>query len=245
MAALLRVLGLLGLLLASNTAHAQKLRLVADVWPPFTGADLPGGGLATVIVTTALHRAGYDSEFEQAPWARALMGVEEGRYDVLVNAWFNDSRTLIGAFSTSYLTNRIRLLKRKGDPLKFKTLSDLSPYPIAVVRDYAYSPAFDTDARLQKIPVRNFSVAVRMLAAGRVGLTVEDEHVARYMLQRETRSLRDSVEFIDKPLGENTLHILVSLKNPRHEQIIAGFNRAIQEMRADGSYDRLLKRPGF
>lgn len=245
MAALLRVLGLLGLLLALNTAHAEKLRLVADTWPPFTDADMPGGGLATVIVTTALHRAGFDSEFEQVPWARALLGVEEGRYDVLINAWFNESRTRIGAFSSGYLINRIRLLKRKSDPLRFKALSDLTPYPIAVVRDYAYSSAFDADVQLQKIPVRNFSVAVRMLAAGRVGLTLEDEYVARYFLQRESRSVRESIEFVEKPLGENTLHILVSLKNPQHQQIVAGFNQAISEMKADGSYERLLKHFGF
>ncbi|TDF85106.1 ABC transporter substrate-binding protein [Pseudomonas sp. H9] len=245
MAALLRALVLLGLLLAYNTAQAEKLRLVADSWPPFTDASMPGGGLATTIVTTALHRAGFTSEFEQVPWARALLGVEEGRYDVLINAWFNESRTHIGAFSTAYLSNRIHLLKRKGDPLRFKALSDLYPYPIAVVRDYAYSPAFDADVRLQKIPVRNFSVAVRMLAAGRVGLTLEDEYVARYFLQRESHSIRDSVEFVEQPLGENTLHILVSLKTPEHQKVVAGFNQAISEMKADGSYERLLKHYGF
>lgn len=245
MAALLRVLGLFGLLLVLNTAQAQKLRLVADSWPPFTDAGMPGGGLATMIVTTALHRAGYDSEFEQAPWARALLGIEEGRYDVLVNAWLNESRTHIGQFSAGYLSNRIRLLKRKGDPLRFKTLNDLYPYPIAVVRGYAYAPAFDADVRLQKIPVRNFSVAVRMLAAGRVGLTLEDEYVARYFLQREPRSVREGVEFVDKPLGENSLHILISLKTPQHQQIITAFNQAINEMKADGTYERLLKHHGL
>ncbi|MGH8379564.1 substrate-binding periplasmic protein [Pseudomonas sp.] len=245
MAALLRVLALLGLLLAFSTAQAEKLRLVADSWPPFADSGMPGGGLATVIVTTALQRAGFASEFEQVPWARAMLGVEEGRYDVLINAWFNESRTRIGQFSTSYLTNRIRLLKRKGDALRFNTLSDLYPYSIAIVRDYTYSPAFDADQQLQKVPVRSFSGAVRMLAAGRVGLTLDDEYVARYFLQRESRSVRDAVELIDKPLSENSLHILVSLKNPRHRQIVAGFDRAIAEMKADGSYERLLKHYGF
>ncbi|RWU26471.1 amino acid ABC transporter substrate-binding protein [Pseudomonas alkylphenolica] len=245
MLALLRVLALFGLMLVLGTAQAQKLRLVADSWPPFTDASMPGGGLATMIVATALHRAGFDSEFEQVPWARALLGIEEGRYDVLINAWRNESRTHIGQFSAGYLSNRIRLLKRKGDPLRFKSLSDLYPYPVAVVRDYAYSPAFDADERLQKIPVRNFSVAVRMLAAGRVGLTLEDEYVARYFMQRESRSVREAVEFVDKPLGENTLHILVSLKSPQHQQIVTAFNQAILEMKADGTYERLLKHHGL
>lgn len=84
------------------------------------------------------------------------MGVGEGRYDILVNAWYNDSRTRIGEFSAGYLTNRIRLLKRKDEAITFQTLADLYPYPIAVVRDYAYSLSFDADSRLQKVPVRSF-----------------------------------------------------------------------------------------
>jgi polar amino acid transport system substrate-binding protein len=52
---------------------------------------LVNGGLATDIVSTALARAGYASEFEQVPWARALMGVGDGRYDVVVNAWYDEA----------------------------------------------------------------------------------------------------------------------------------------------------------
>ena len=222
---LLRALGLLGLLLCAQSAQAEKLRLVADAWPPFTDARLPRGGLATALVTTALERAGFASEFEQAPWARALLGIGEGRYDVLINAWQSDARTRIGAFSQGYLSNRVRLLKRKGDVLRFDTLSDLYPHAIAVVRD--------------------FSVAVGMLAAGRVRLTLEDEYVARYYLQRESANVRNRVQFFGKPVSENSLHILVSLRHPQHAQIVAGFDKAIAAMKADGSYARLLKDYGL
>lgn len=69
-----RALALVGLLLLSHSVCAQKLRLVADAWPPFTDSTLVNGGLATDIVTTALARAGYASDFEQVPWARAMLG---------------------------------------------------------------------------------------------------------------------------------------------------------------------------
>ncbi|MNC78245.1 hypothetical protein D3C75_1304110 [compost metagenome] len=53
------------------------------------------------------------------------------------------------------------------------------------------------------------------------------------------------MEFLPKPLSENGLHILVSLKNPQHEQIVAGFDRAILAMKADGTYARIMKRHGM
>lgn len=242
---LLCALGLLVIVLVTPAMAVEKLRLVADSWPPFTDSDLPGGGLATSIVTAALTRAGYASNVEQVPWARALMGIGEGRYDILVNTWYNDSRTRLGAFSEPYLTNRIRLLRPQNKPLSYRRLADLYDYSIAVVRDYAYSPGFDSDARLHKVAVRNFSSAVRMLAAGRVDLTVEDEFVARYSLQRETKEVREAVTFVEPPLGENNLHILVSLKHPEHRQIVERFDRAIAAMKADGSYARLLHQHGF
>ncbi|MBA1199294.1 amino acid ABC transporter substrate-binding protein [Pseudomonas plecoglossicida] len=242
---LLCLAGLLLALLASPAAAEQKLRLVADSWPPFTDASMPGGGLATSLVTTALTRAGFASEYEEVPWARALKGLGEGRYDVLVNAWYNESRTQIGQFSSAFLSNRIRLLKRQGEAFTYQRQADLYPYSIAVVRGYAYSPSFDDDSRLSKVQVRNFSSAVRMLAAGRVKLAVEDEYVARYNLQREPQQVRDSVSFVDPPLGENSLHILVSLQHPQHRQIVQRFERAIAAMKADGSYQRLLRQHGF
>ena len=240
-----RAFALIGLLLLIQSAAAEKLRLVADVWPPFTDATLVNGGLATDIVSTALARAGYASDFEQVPWARALLGVGEGRYDVLVNAWYNYERTKVGQFSAGYLINRIRFLKRKDAPIEFNDLQQLHSYPIAVVRGYAYSAAFDEDESLQKIPVHGFAMAVRMVAADRVKLTLEDEYVARYYLARESPKVRNAVEFLPKSLSENSLHILVSLKNPQHEQIVAGFDKAIAAMKADGSYERLMHQHGM
>ena len=240
-----RAFALIGLLLLGEAAAAQKLRLVADAWPPFTDATLVNGGLATDIVSTALARAGYASNFEQVPWARALFGVGEGRYDVLVNAWYTEERTKLGQFSGEYLLNRVRFLKRKDTPIEFNNLQQLHTFPIAVVRGYAYSREFDDIVSLQKVPVHNFAMAVRMVAADRVKLTLEDEFVARYYLARESPKVRNAVEFLPKPLSENSLHILVSLKNPQHEQIVAGFDREIAAMKADGSYEKLLRQHGM
>ena len=89
------------------------------------------------------------------------------------------------------------------------------------------------------------TAAVRSAAALRVRLTLEDEYVARYYLARESPRVRNAVAFVGKPLSENSLHILVSLKNPEHAQIVAGFDREIARMKADGSYARLMKAHGM
>ncbi|WBH20011.1 substrate-binding periplasmic protein [Pseudomonas aeruginosa] len=241
---MLRCALLLLTLLLPCALPAANLRLVGDSWPPFVDSRLPGNGLAVELVTTALKRAGFDSSFQQVPWSRALYGVRSGDYDIALSVWYEPARSLYGQFSRAYLSNRIRLLQRKGRGIEFSRLSDLRPYRIAVVRDYAYAPEFDRDSRLQKVNVTSFANAARMLEAGRVDLAVEDELALGVAFKGELADLRDKLEVLPIPLGENGLHLLVSLRNPRHDEIVDGFDLAIRGMRDDGSYQRLLERYG-
>lgn len=223
----------------------QALRLVADPWPPFNDKSLLNNGVASDLVVNALARAGYSTLYAQVPWERAVRGLQQGTYDVLINAWYKEERTAFGYFSQPYLVNRVRFLQRKGSNIRFRQLPDLYPYSIAVVRGYAYDEVFDQDARLSKVGVVGFDVAARMLAARRVQLTLEDEWVARYHLSRQLAGVRDQLEFLPQPLSENPLHILISLNHPRHKQIADDFNREIAAMRADGSYAQIFQRHGL
>ena len=236
--------GLLCLLL-STAPSAETLRLVANTWPPFTDQTLLNNGLATDLVSSVLQRAGYASQYHEVPWARALQGMQHDRYDVLLSSWFAAERQAYGLYSEPYLTNRIRFLRRTGSTIAFKQLDDLLPYQIAVARGFAYAPAFDNDTRLHKQITNSFATAARMLAAGRVDLTLEDEWVARYYLSHELAELRPALEFLPVPLSESPLHILVRRKHPQSAQIVRAFNQALQEMRADGSYAAILQRHGL
>ncbi|QLC72758.1 transporter substrate-binding domain-containing protein [Pseudomonas sp. LPB0260] len=224
---------------------AERLRLVASPWPPFNDQKLLNHGLASDLVETAFSRAGYATDYVEVPWARAVRGLRLGDYDVLINAWYSEDRTAFGYFSQPFLVNRIRLLRRKDRPLQFDTLADLYPHRIAVMRDYAYSPVFDKDGRLRKVKVSSFLSGARMVHARRVEMMPEDEIVARYHFARELRDIRDDLEFVAQPLSENGLHVLVGLGRPDHQRIAEAFNRAIEAMRADGSYAAIFRRHGL
>ncbi|MNQ70041.1 putative ABC transporter arginine-binding protein 2 precursor [compost metagenome] len=236
---------LFALLLAWESAGAEQLRMAANLWPPFTDARLAGNGLAVELVSTALKRAGHTTVYAEVPWARALRGLEEGDYDLLVSAWYNEERARFGLFSKPYLTNRILFLKRKDTPVEFASLADLRDYSIAVGRGYRYGQAFDNDPALTRVPVVDFQMAARMLAAGRVQVALEDELAARFYLNRELKGISDQLEFLPKPLSENGLHILVRRSHPHHRQLVEAFDRAMQAMREDGTYQAIFARHGL
>lgn len=228
------------LLSIAPCAWSQSLRLVADFWPPYVDASLPGGGLATQVVTAALARAGYTTTLEQVPWARALQGIGDGRYDVLITVWYNDERNRIGQHSAGYLSNRILFWRKRGSRVGFNhDLAALRGYPIAVGRGYAYSPAFTQTHYLEKVQVKNFAMALGMLAAGRVSLALEEERVGRYLLAQQSAAVQAQVEPVPVPLSETDLRILVSLRAPDHAHIVDAFDRAIASMKADGTLKAL------
>lgn len=233
------------LLLPLYVTAEQPLRLVANAWPPFNDQTLLNNGLASDLVATALSRAGYATDYIQVPWERALQGVQMGRYDVLISAWYAKERMTFGHYSQPYLINRIRFLQRKGGQISYQQLSDLYPYSIAVVRGYAYTREFDQDSHLKKVGVVDFAMGARMLLARRVQVTLEDELVVRYHLNHSLAGMRDQLEFLPRPLSETGLHILVSRKHPQHKQIAEDFNQVIGAMRLDGSYAEIFQRHGL
>ena len=44
-------------------------------------------------------------------------------------------------------------------------------------------------------------------------------------------NVRNRVQFFGKPVSENSLHILVSLRHPQHAQIVAGFDKDVLSSR--------------
>ena len=229
----------------SASVNAESLRLVANTWPPFNDVNLLNNGLSSDLVITALKRAGYASSYFQVPWARVLHGMQVADYDIVVSAWYDQERAIYGVFSEPYLVNRIRFLRRKGSDLQFRALNDLGDNSIAVVRGYSYQAEFDAAPQLLKVPVVDFAMGARMLAAGRVQLTLEDELVARHYFQYELRGLEEQLEFLPKPLSENGLHILVRSSHPHAQEIVDGFDKAMQAMREDGTYAKIYAAHGF
>lgn len=233
------------LLMLPCSAGAEHLRLVADTWPPFSDERLPGNGVAVELVTSALERAGYTSEYRELPWERAVLGLQRADYDVLITAWYSEERAAFGHFSQPYLINRIRVVQRAGDDIVFTQLADLYPYRIAVLRGYAYSQAFNADNNLQRVGVSSFESAANMVRRGRADLALEDEYVARFQFSHQLKDIAGQLEFLPMPLIENGLHILIRLSHGQHAEIAERFDAAIAAMRADGSYAAIMARHGL
>lgn len=240
----LRILIVLTVLMASTSLSAQALRMAGNLWPPYTDKRLPGDGLSVDLIRTALGRAGYQVEYVEVPWERALQGVKSGRYD-LFNGWPTSTRTSYVLRSRPFLTNRMRWVQRAGDNFRYKGRDSLLPYRLVLSRGYVYSDELVAYSRLNKGYAANFIQAARMLLAGRADLTLEDEQTAQFHFKHELSDVEDLLGFVPGEFAVLDLSLLVRKDHPQQAQIIAAFNREIEAMLADGSYAAIFLRHGL
>jgi polar amino acid transport system substrate-binding protein len=235
---------LLTALVAAASASAEMLRLAGNVWPPYTDQRLSGGGLSVELIRTALGRTGYQVDYIEVPWERAVLGLKRGQYD-MVNGWPSAHYAAHARYTRPFLSNRVRWVQRRDSDIIYRGLESLVPYRIALLRGYAFSDALENDTRLNKGYAANFVQAARMLTAGRVDLTLEDERTVQFHFARELKDVSDAYRFVPGEFSLLDLSLIVRNDHPQQAAIIAAFDREIAAMVMDGSYAAIFRRYGL
>jgi len=234
---------LLLLATAAGPVAAENLNVVySGKWPPYADASLPQQGLGVDLVTTALQRAGYQTVLQIDSLDRILEGGKLGVYDVFATPWYSDERNEYLDYSKPYLQSYIRFVKKKGSDIEFNSFSDLNGLLIGVVQDYAYDEEFNHSRKLTRISERNLIQNLLKLKQGRLDLAVDDELVLLYEINQYMPNSRNDFVILPKPLAVRGIHIGVSRENPHHAAIVAAFDKAIEAMKKDGSYEKILQK---
>lgn len=230
--------------IAPSVARAEEkvLTVVADEWPPFSGENLIGKGMSPDIIVHVLGRAGYQAKVSIVPWARIMHGVRGGEADFhVIGSLFYDPE-LEGsiAYSDPYVETDVKFVRRIGTDADFEDLASLRPYSIAVGDGFLYEEKFDKADFLQKVVVTTALQGVQLVESGRVDLTLDSTDVIDFAIRVQDPSLMGKVEYLEKELATQEIHMAVMNSVPNGDQIIQDFNRALQAMRQDGSLDKLL-----
>ncbi len=234
--ALLIIFGLL-----QSVGAAPVLKVVAKEEPPFMGRTLVDQGLSAKIVKIALEKAGYSISFAFESWPRAYEGAEIGVYDIVGSIWYTDARSKDFAFSAPYLFHEIKFIKRKSDSgVKYDSLADLDGLIVGTLKDYAYQDDFIKSRKIIKLPQNHLLQNLLKLSLGEIDLTLGEYRKIRHELNEFMKGSVKDLEILPKPLIRRGTHIAVSRSHPDHNKIIADFDKAIEAMKADGSYDKIL-----
>lgn len=227
-----------GLLAFATPASAQQLKLVASVWEPYVSASMERNGVAPALVVTALRRAGYRVQLYLDDWPRSLTATQAGDFDAIVSVWYTDDRAEALAFSEPFVMNRLQFMKRSEADIQLRNREDFVGLRVGVVEDYAYSEQQYDTTGIDIVSGGSVGENVQRLLDGEVDLVLGDQLVLRH--EADQRLAAKRVEVLPLVLESRGLHLGVARQRPDHAEIITAFDKSIEAMKADGSYNSLL-----
>ncbi|NOR71863.1 MAG: transporter substrate-binding domain-containing protein [Methylomarinum sp.] len=221
----------------------SALSIVAKEEAPYIGNELPNQGLSIEIINTAFQRAGYKTNFVFETWPRTYEGGLIGIYDVIGSIWHTKDREKDFVFSDAYLFHEIKFIKRKDDTeIKFNTLDDLQGLIIGTLKNYAYRDDFTESRKIIKLQQNYLIQNLLFLTQENIDMTLGDIRKIRYEVNTHMKSSVKKLEILPQALIKRGAHIAVSKANPDHAEIIVKFNKALESMKNDGTYDAIIKK---
>ena len=217
-----------------------ELRLASDMWPPFT-STADQSRLAIDLVHEALSRADIKATTSIIEFGAVILGLQDGSFDGSGALWRSPERESYLLFSEPYLENRLVLVGRAGSDVAAAHLSDLGGKRVALVGAYAYGETVKTATEPLLIKGQNDQENLQKLLAGEVDYMLVDELLIRYVLQHQKNDAAKFLQIGSIPLIRRTLHFAVRKAVPGSNAIVEKFNAEIQNMLADGTYNKILQ----
>ncbi|MBP7065372.1 transporter substrate-binding domain-containing protein [Ferrovibrio sp.] len=238
-------------LAALAPAAAQPLRLATgNDYAPFADQHEPEGGALTALVRAAFAAIGRDTEVTHTSWNRALEETRQGRFDVTApyvlgperQAYFLNSSILLPV--DSYILSAARREPKlplsnatPPDGLGHRACVPLGWHPHAVLQ-----PLLDNGSAIRIDPAYAAS-CLKMILADRADFFIVNKPVAWHLMRRETLTPQQ-FRFSEQPVGRTSLHLLISRAHPDALKLLADFERGLDNIRSDGSAEKLLRRLG-
>jgi ABC-type amino acid transport substrate-binding protein len=221
------------------------IKLATLNWQPYVSEELDGGGFTTEIVQLAFEKAGYRTEVTYMPWIRVLAEVKKGAFDAMYPAYYSDSRSRDYALSAPIANGPLVLCKRSDRPLNYRSLEDLRPYIVGVVRGYVNTAAFDAADFITKKIVNSDKQNLLKLLTGRIDLAVIDMYTAQHIIDTSIPQARGKLDFMMPPLDVKPLYVGFSKSRPGYHERLEAFNQALNELNQAGIVAQIYTKHRF
>ena len=144
-------------------------------------------------------------------------------------------------FSDAVLSSRVVVIHRADYDFAFHSLNDLKGETVGVTAGYGYPEAFQNADFFVREESQTLSQSLRKLIHGRINIIVAEETSARYTVAAEFPDAVGRLEYSEAALQENPLHVAFTKARPDHLELKNRFDKALAEMRADGTLREILE----
>lgn len=250
----LKWLGLFFFLLFSlNVLAADKIEVCGDEagWPPFTYEDPKEKqkiiGASADIVREVLKRAGYESAITLVPWKRCLTIVEKGDAQIVMDASYNDERAKKYFISAAYYTIHDGIFYV---PAKLGNKPDISNQ--AVLKNYSFCGIHGYNYEMYPVPADKWDMGAKneqsrfqKLKAGHCQLVIGDTEAIKGFAALGQLDLAGVENFPLVDSKPKEFHMLITRAASGGEKLHKAIEKALAEIRGDGTFAAIFKKYGI
>jgi polar amino acid transport system substrate-binding protein len=228
--------------LLPSTAAAQNRTLIMGTSnaPPYMIRET-NSGLDIDIPRAALERVGYTIHVRYMSLARATMEVRSKRIDLMAPLFSGD---LDGIYSSKphvmYWPTAFSLGENNVQLGSIRELANYSIMTFQGATGYFGSDFIEASKKsAQYMEIHNMMNLARLLYAGRTDTVVLDYHIFHYLKKQLSTKLQN------KALTTHNIFPQVPAIVAFHDKALRDqFNKGLEEIKADGTYEKILQRYG-
>ncbi len=241
-------LAMLLLLAALGTVRAAPLEstlhlVTGNDFAPFTGEELPQGGLLTEIVRRAFDEVGLHYEVRFMPWRRGYDGVLAGRFLGTFPYVRTRDREKEMLFSDPLLEVRQLVYLSTHSGMTFRGPGDFRGRTVCVPVGYALPPELAelaASGALRRESPADLPACVRMVASGRVDAFIVDEFTGQSAVAKAM--VGDDIRIAPLPFARAVHHLILSRSMPEAAAVLAAFNAGLKKLKDGGAMEEILRR---
>lgn len=198
------------------------------------------------IVTEALGRMGHTALWRSYPWSRCQDNVRSGRSEAMITVPTDERLRYTATHDTPFYHKTLKVFTYADHPklgyiMRMKTLDDVKAAGLSVIT-YEGNGWNDKHVRSRGIKVyetNQLKNVWRMLAKKRGDIVIEWPGAAWPDIV--TVGVTEDVVLTPVSIEAMPFHLLINKDSPQ-AKILPDFDRIIQEMKADGTIERLVNR---
>lgn len=235
-------------LLLVNFLFAQNKMIVLSnetSWAPYYGKDMLNGGYTTEIIVEAMKRVGYDVKIKWLNWNRAVELSKRGIYDGLGASYYTKERAKFFAYTDEISQTQTVFFKLKSSDIKYSNLNDLRGYDIGIAKGYGYPKIFLEADYLKTVDVPKLELNIKKLLKKRIDLMIGSQKAIQHLLNIRYLEQKNEIEMIMPPVDSMPLYVAFSKESKGYEQKVKDFNKGLKIIKADGTFEKIIKKHGF
>ncbi len=212
---------------------------MTEEYPPFNYTeDGKITGLSTDVMMELTKRVGHSSDFEVLPWARGYGLIQKKSGQILFSMTRTEAREELFKWVGPVASNKWVFFTKKGSGVTITSLDDAKKVKkIGTYKDDAAETFLKEEGFQNLDSVVNDELNVPKLMAGRINLWIVGELQGIY--KAKAKGVSDDLE---KVMDIKDTQLYIAFSKDTADEDIAKWQKALDDMKADGSYDTILKK---